>query len=186
MSRSDREQWDQRYADPSVNLKIEPHVLLVHHAPPYRPGIRALELACGLGRDALWLAAQGYQVDAIDISFTALRQARADMLRRKIGGVNFILADLDHFPLPDRFYDLVYVFRFLDRGLFPAIRERVRPGGRVIYETLNTHRLETHPDTRADHMLQPGELRRFFPGWHVLYASDQGFLSGFVGEKPGE
>jgi tellurite methyltransferase len=186
MAQSDRARWDQRYADPSGNFKTDPHPLLVRYAPPCRPGLRALELACGLGRDALWLAAQGCRVDAIDISFTALRQARADMLRRQIDGVNFILADLDHFPLPDRPYDLVYIFRFLDRGLFPAIRERVHPGGRVIYETLNIHRLRISPDTNPDHMLQPGELAGHFPGWTVLYASDQGFLSGFVGVKPEE
>jgi len=116
--------------------------------------------------------------------FTALRQARADLLRQQIGGVNFILADLDHFPLPDRPYDLVYVFRFLDRSLFPAIRERVRPGGMVIYETLNLRRLEVSPDTNPEHMLQPGELLRHFPGWRVFAASDEGFLSGLVGIKP--
>jgi tellurite methyltransferase len=186
MAQSDRERWDQRYTSPGDSLKQGPHALLARYAPPYCPGIRALELACGLGRDALWLAAQGYRVDAFDISVAALRRARARMLRRRLSGVNFVAADLDHFPLPDRTYDLVYVFRFLDRDLFPAIRARVQAGGRVIYETLNVRRLEAAPGTSPGHMLRLGELPGYFPGWTVLDAADEGFLSRFVGIKPVE
>lgn len=185
MSKSDRERWDRRYADPIVKLKRRRHnPLLARFALPVRPGSRALELACGLGRNALWLAEQGYRVDAIDISLEALRQARAEMLRWNISGVNFILGDLDHFPLPDIPYDLVVVFRFLDRGLFPAIRDRVRPGGLVIYQTFNVRRLEQHPTFSEEHLLQPGELAGFFPGWTALEASDVGDVSTFVGRKP--
>lgn len=184
MARSDRERWDQRYADANEALRKGPHDLLMRHAPPYQPGMRALELACGLGHDALWLAAQGYPVDALDISLAALRQARAEMLRRHLAGVNFIVADLDHFPLPGRTYDLVCVFRFLNRALFPAIRARVRPGGLVIYETVNIRHMEHHPTFCPDHMLGLGELPAHFPGWTVIEAADEGHLSAFVGRKP--
>jgi len=186
MAQSDRARWDQRYTSPNDRFRKRPHTLLARYVPPYRPGIRALELACGLGHDALWLAAQGYRVDAFDISLTALRQARAEMQRRNLSGVNFVAADFDHFPLPDCTYDLVYVFRFLDRSLFPAIRARVRPGGMVIYETLNVRRLELSPGTSPDHMLRLGELPGYFPGWTVLDAADEGYLSRFIGIKPVE
>ncbi len=156
----------------------------MQYAPPPRSGARALELACGLGRDALWLAERGYTVDAFDISFTALRQARAEMLRRGLHGVNFIQVDLDEFILPCRTYDLVIVFRFLDRRLFPAIRQRVRPGGLVIYETRNIRHAERHPEAPRAHMLALGELPRYFPGWEVLVARDDEYTSAFVGRKP--
>jgi tellurite methyltransferase len=185
MAKSDRERWDRRYADPIARLKKrEPNALLARHALPVPPGSRALELACGLGRNAIWLAEQGYRVDAIDISLEALRHARAEMQRRDVSGVNFILGDLDHFPLPDIPYDLVMVFRFLDRALFPTIRDRVRPGGLVIYQTFNLRRLEQHPTFSEEHLLHPGELAGFFPGWTALEASDDGDVSTFVGRKP--
>ena len=168
MAHSDRERWDQRDAPLTRLKKKEPGALLVRHAPPPYPGIRALELACGLGHNALWLAEQGYRVDAIDISWRALRQAHAEMLRRGLRGVNFILADLDQFALPRYQYDLVYVFRFLDRRLFPALRERVRPGGVVVYQTFNIRLRALRPNTRPEFMLEPGELPRYFPGWTVL------------------
>lgn len=185
MAKSDRERWDRRYADPIARLKKRGHnPLLERHVLPVRPGSRALELACGLGRNALWLAEQGYRVDAIDISLEALRHARAEMLRRDVSGVNFILGDLDHFPLPDVPYDLVVVFRFLDRALFPAIRDRARPGGLVVYQTFNLRRLEQQPTFSREHLLRPGELAGHFPGWTVLEASDDGDVSTFVGRKP--
>lgn len=186
MARTDRERWERRYADPGSSLTKGPHAFLMRHAPPPWPGSRALELACGLGHDALWLAAQGYRVDAIDISREALRRARAVMQARRLSGVTFIQADLDHFPLPCHAYDLVTVFRFLNRDLFPAIRARVRPGGLIIYQTLNVRRLEKNPATNPDHMLAMDELPRYFPGWAVLDAGSDGYLSHFVGRKPPE
>ncbi len=157
--------------------------MLARHVPP-APGSRALELACGLGFDALWLAAQGYRVDAIDISFEALRRARAEMQRRALNGITFIQADLDQFSLPRYEYDVAVVFRYLDRDLFPAIRARVRPGGLVIYETLNVRRLEQNPATNPDHMLALDELPRYFPGWTVLETGSSGQFSHFAGRKP--
>ena len=183
MSRDDRQRWESRYADPQDGLLQGPHDLLKQYAPPAAPGCRALELACGLGNDARWLAAQGYTVDALDISLTALRAARAALLRDGRRSVNFIVADLDRFPLPDYPYDLVYVFRFLDRRLFPAIRDRVRPGGMVIYETLNVRFLEEHDPTDPAFMLDIGELPTHFPGWTVLEAGDGERMSRFVGRK---
>jgi SAM-dependent methyltransferase len=181
MAQSDRVRWDERYTNPNKQLrKKEPSDLLIRYAPRFRPGIRALELACGLGQNALWLAGQGYRVEAIDISFQALRRARAEMLRRGLTGVQFIAADLDHFALPRYAYDLVIVFRFLDRRLFPAIRDRVRPGGTVIYQTMNIRRQGEH----AGHTLQIGELPSYFPGWIVLEAADEGDQSWFAGRKP--
>lgn len=179
MAQTDRLRWDERYINANKDLTGQkPAELLIRHAP--RSGTRALELACGLGHNALWLAEIGYRVDAIDISFEALHRARAEMLRRGLTGVQFIAADLDHFPLPRYDYDLVVVFRFLDRRLFPAIRERVRPGGLVIYQTLNVRR----EGMCAEHTLQLGELPHYFPGWIVLEAADDGFYSLFAGQKP--
>lgn len=185
MTRYDRQRWDRRYSDPTEHVqREEPDALLVRHTPPAAPGARALELACGLGRNAIWLAEQGYTVDAFDISLSALRQAREAMLARGLRGVNFVVADLDHYALPDREYDLVCVFRFLDRALLPAIRNRVRPGGVLIYQTLNTGHLVRHPETNRDQLLQRGELPERFPGWTVLEAVDLEHISLFAARKP--
>lgn len=184
MTDSDRARWDRRYADPSTRLGRAEHPLLAQYALPAPPGARALELACGLGQTALWLAEHGYTVHAIDISLTALRRARAEQVRRGVRGVTFIAADLDTFPLPRTTYDLVVVFRFLDRRLFPAIRACVRPGGLVIYETLNIRQRERMSTTCPEHMLQLGELPGYFAGWELLLARDEAHTSALVARKP--
>ena len=185
MAKTDRERWDRRYANPNKYLHAAPHRLLRQYAARGE-GLHALELACGLGHNALWLASQGYTVDALDISLAALRKARAEQVRRGVQNVHFIVADLDHFPLPRTAYDLVVVFRFLDRRLFPAIRQHTRPGGLVIYETFNLRQLERRPTFRTEHLLEDGELPRLFPGWDVIEASDDGYTSAFVGRKPSD
>lgn len=184
MAQSDRDRWDRRYANPSERkLKDAPDALLVRHTPPAAPGARALDLACGLGHNAIWLAEQGYEVDAFDISEVALRHARRDMLARGVR-VNFVAVDLDRFVLPKRTYDVVCVFRFLDRALLPEIRDRVRPGGVIVYQTLNTGHLVRHPETNPEYLLRRGELPEHFPGWTVLEAEDLEHISLFAARKP--
>lgn len=184
MTHTDRQRWDRRYADPGAQLrKTAPDALLARHTPPAAPGARALELACGLGHNAIWLAEQGYTVDAFDISLNALRQAREEMLVRGVH-VNFVAADLDQFALPKRAYDVVCVFRFLDRALLPEIRNRVRPGGVIVYQTLNIGHLAQHPETNPEYLLRRGELPEHFPGWTVLEAVDQEHLSLFAARRP--
>lgn len=186
MTISDRRHWDARYTYAArTTLNRGPDSLLLHYTPLATNGARALELACGLGHNARWLAWQGYRVDAIDISVRALRQARQAMLRQPGAGVHFIAADLDNFPLPARQYDLVVVFRFLDRRLFPQVRARVRPGGLVIYQTLNTGALARGTVSNLDHVLECGELPTLFPGWHIVHADDGPTMSAYVGRKPG-
>lgn len=184
MTHQDRLRWEARYSAPGQKLNRPASPLLARWVPPAQPDQHALELACGLGHNALWLAEQGYSVTAVDISYEALRRARAEMLRRQIAGVLFVQADLDHFPLPGAAYDVVSVFRFLDRRLFPAIRACLRPGGLIIYETFNTGQLKRMPDSNPEHMLRAGELAQYFPGWRVLENCEGEFTSSFVGQKP--
>lgn len=185
MARKDRLRWDERYAALDRPVRRGPSLFLTRFAPrPQDQPAYALELACGLGENALWLANLGYRVDAFDISGRALRQARRKMLAHSLDGINFVQADLDDFPLPRRGYDLVSVFRFLDRSLFPEIRQRVRPGGLIIYQTMNIRNLTTRPAVSPDHMLELGELPSFFPGWTVLEFIENGRYSSFAGQKP--
>ena len=184
MTRADRERWDERYANPISSLNKAPNSLLARYVPPAAPGQCALELACGLGHNALWLAEHGYRVEALDISLRALRHARTRAQGQGLHNITFIVADLDHFPLPRCVYDIVSVFRFLDRRLFPILVDRVRPGGMVIYQTLNVRFLEKHPTSNPAHMLQIDELPGYFPGWTVLHSHDGNQMSTYVGRKP--
>jgi tellurite methyltransferase len=139
---------------------------------------RAVDLACGTGRDAVYLALLGFKVEAVDVLPDALERA-ADLARRNGVAVTTRQADLEREsePLSAETYDLVTVFHFLHRPLFSMIRDAVRPGGFVVYETfLKEQRRRFGKPRRDAHLLHPGELRSYFDGW-TLHVSREG-LSG--------
>lgn len=186
MAAEDRLHWDQRYRDKLFDVYPPPDALLVAYAPSsdeFAP-LAALDLAAGLCQNALWLAEHGYQVDAMDISRVGLERGRAEMAMRNLRTVNFIPTDLDEVRLPEETYDLVCVFRYLNRQLFPPIRWAVKPGGMVIYQTFNMRRMHTRPMISTEYLLALGELPRFFPDWKLLHDEDRGELSRLVARKP--
>jgi SAM-dependent methyltransferase len=152
--------WDRHYSDPA-NVDFTPAPLLVEAAEWLPPG-RALDLACGAGRNALFLAGLGWHVTAVDRSAAAIR-----LLRERSAGleIDSRVADLEAggFTIEPGAFDLVCDFYYLQRDLFPAIREGVRPGG-VFLGAIHLG------DSR--YAMAPGELRREFHGWKILYYSE--------------
>ena len=138
-------------------------------APPRGEHPSALDVAMGRGRHAVALALAGFRVFGVDVRFAAVSDAT---LRAKAAGVRVHgwCADLTEHPLPALRFDAIVVTRYLQRNLFPALRQAVRPGGVVLYETFTTAQraLGTGP-TSPDHLLEPGELRRAFEGFEVLF-----------------
>lgn len=175
MATSDRDRWDAKYkARSTVKLAAPDEWLQQHVECCERPG-RALDLACGLGHNAIWLAQRGWQVDAVDISPVGLDLAAALASQSDCQTISWIAADLDEFePIMGK-YDLVTIFRFLDRHRVPQIIETaLRPGGILIYETFTEQQL-----SRTDNHLKssrftigPGELPQLFP-WLTVIAYEE-------------
>ena len=181
MTDDDRRQWNERYrrgegpVSGRANRRLEPYAAYVDalaasvRARGETP--TALDVACGLGGTALWLARRGWRVTGVDVSEEALKQAR---LAAAEAGVTdrctFLQVDLDHWRPAAESADLVTCFYFLDRSLWPALRDAVKPGGLFIQETFNINRHERRPASNADHLLRPGELLSLAKewGWTVL------------------
>lgn len=186
--KADRERWDARYAERLRQPYPPPDEwLTMHRGLLDGRGQRALDLACGWGQNALWLAEQGYEVDAIDISGVALARGREEAMRRGVR-VRFIQADLDEYALPAAAYDLIVVFYYLERRLVPALRAALRPGGLLIYETFNQSVRAQRPDVDPRYLLETGELARFFADWEVLDYHEgrpgREAASGIVARRP--
>jgi SAM-dependent methyltransferase len=133
--------------------------------PPVR---RALDVAMGRGRHALALARAGFRTFGVDRNLDAIRDA---MRSASAAGVPLLCwcADLTRPALPAGRFDIVVVTRYLQRDLFPALREAVVPGGVVLYETFTAvPRTHNRGPTSPDHLLGPGELMRLFDGFEVL------------------
>jgi SAM-dependent methyltransferase len=158
MSDADRKRWDQRYRDGSYRARPRETVLLQEWQPELPPG-RALDLACGAGRNALYLAACGYEVDAVDISPFALEQARAKARERELE-VNWMEADLDDFVPEIGQYDLIVVARYVNRRLLPRLAAGLKPGGALVYEHHFRTDLEVDGPKDPEFRLAPGELRQ--------------------------
>ncbi len=130
----DREAWDRRYEERDLVWSAEPNQFLPPAVARLEPG-RALDLAAGEGRNAIWLAEQGWEVTAVDFSEVAIGKGRQIAEARGID-VEWVVSDvLAYAPQPE--FDLVVIFyvHFLDpemQRLFGVAREALRPGGRLI------------------------------------------------------
>ena len=158
-------EWEERYR--SGEQVFETPVPLVVKIAERLPHGEALDLACGAGRNAIYLAGRGWRVTAVDGSETAIRILReraqrlgvevdarvADLLRRK-----FVIA-------PDAF-DLICDSYYLQRDLFPAMKAGVRPGGVVISIV---HLADPDEKQGTPKRAYPAELRTFFEGWRILH-----------------
>ena len=163
--------WEKRYRE-GRRLNDKPHEWITAAASKLAPG-RALDIACGAGRHALWLAAHGWEVTAVDASPTALQ-----ILQQRAGEkgvrVHSVVADLERheFTIEPESQDLIIVCNYLQRDLFSSIRDGTRAGGCVVAVI---PMVDDDPGVRPmnpSYLVKPGELRAEFEGWAVLRYSE--------------
>jgi SAM-dependent methyltransferase len=145
-------------------------------------GGAVLDVACGRGRHALWLAREGFRVHAVDRDAKAVafvRQSAED------AGLSVVVecVDLETYPPPslgDAKYDAIVVINYLHRPLFPALKRALKPGGRLVYETFTVLQAARGKPTNPDFLLQPGELLALVPPLTVLRSRDGDFDGRFA------
>lgn len=161
----DREKWDDRYARQGRGLPTADHFLKRHR--DLLTGGTAVDLAAGSGGNALFAAALGYRVHAVDISLRALSELKAEAQRQN-RDLQCVVADLDYFPLPKGHYDLAMVFYFYAPSLMASINDCLRQGGLLFYVTYNHRHQSVRPGFCPDYLVPPGGLARFFPELGIL------------------
>lgn len=177
MSASDRGKWNSKYSRRKPTATVQPDDWLIEsctviadRTADIEQKKQALDIACGLGQNSIWLAQSGWEVDGVDISPTGLTAAR-EAAKESDCTVNWQEADLDDWLPGKDSYDLAIVFRFLDRVSVPKIvNAGLRPGGWLIYETFAASQLErvdSHINNPA-FTLAPGELPTLFPNYDII------------------
>jgi SAM-dependent methyltransferase len=167
MSEADRDKWEKRYREGSYQARTHPTELLAEWLPNLPRG-RALDVACGAGRNALYLAEAGYAVDAIDISSVALDRLRETAQARDLE-VTCIEADLESAELPDQRYDLIVMARYTNASLIPRLIGLLRDSGHFLCEVhLATDRDVIGPSDPAFRMA-PNELLKLAAELRVLF-----------------
>jgi 2-polyprenyl-3-methyl-5-hydroxy-6-metoxy-1,4-benzoquinol methylase len=166
---ADRDRWDARYSEKAAPADVCPDEWLTTNVANVHPG-RAIDLACGIGHNAIWLAERGWQVDAIDISSIGLGLAQQFATRHGVT-VNWIEADLDQYEVATGYYTMVTVFRFLDRVHVPSlIAAALCPGGLLIYETFSRAQMDRADNhlKNVDFTVAPDEWKHLFPNFEIL------------------
>jgi tellurite methyltransferase len=160
VSRAERDKWDARYRGGAYSERAHPTALLAEWLDRLPRG-RALDVACGAGRNALFLAAAGYAVDAVDISSAGLERGRAGAAERGVD-VDWYCVDLEERPvaLPRGPYDVVVWVRYVNAALWPEIVARLAPGGHVLVEQHLLTDADVVGPASAAFRLAPGELER--------------------------
>lgn len=158
----------------------KPNAFLEEVVDSLHPG-RALDVACGSGRDAVFLADLGWRVTAVDVlpDALALGQALERRYAPDAAPVVWQSLDLENAQPPHEFegaFDLICVFRYLHRPLFSSLKRWLAPGGSLVCETFTTLHRERHGKPSSDaHVLRPGEfpqlleglaLHAFHESWH--------------------
>jgi SAM-dependent methyltransferase len=138
----------------------------------------ALDVACGSGRHAIWLAEAGYRTLAVDRDVTAIGALRGEAARRGLP-LTAEVVDLEggaSFPPPDSF-DVIVAVHYLHRPLVPALVAALRPGGVLVYETFTRAQAARGRPTNPAFLLEPGELVRLVHPLEIL-ASREGDYEG--------
>jgi len=182
MNETDRARWEDRYRDGDWADVAEPATILQDAEAWLEPPGLALDVACGAGRNALFLARSGFTVMAVDISWEGL-QRLARRGRSQSLDIHPVHADLQRFAVPPNSFDLIINTRFLLRSLFPIFRASLRPGGLLLLETYNVDEIEVlGGDIRREYALEHGELEREFAGLRFLL-HEEGVFQRREGER---
>lgn len=171
----DRKKWNERYATRELVWSRGPNARFASEVVDLTPGM-ALDVACGEGRNGIWLAEQGWRVTAIDFSDVAIRKA-SQIARRRGVNVQWIIGDVASYPLSARAFDLVAVL-YLHTGAAERAQwlrnviGAVKPSGTFVYIGHDPSNIEQGVGGPQDPDLLPDieEMRAALVGFRLQVA----------------
>lgn len=180
----DKTRWNAKHQN--VPMPNNPSDIVIKHVKPSH-GKRALDVACGTGRNTHYLAELGYEVDAVDISDYALSQI--DRTNR----IHTIESDLTNYSITPESYDLIININYLERKLFSSMIAGLNNNGILIFETFITaHEAGYHNPSNPDFLLRSNELPTEFCTLKILFYEERDDknmygekvkIATFVGQK---
>lgn len=165
-----QEKWNSKYKDRlTKKTEAEPNTRLMMQSG-YLTGGGALDIACGLGGNSYYLAEIGYEVTAIDISDVAVDYVQEQATCNKLN-ITVKTADLtkQSSVFTGRKYDLAVVTYYLDRSLFPLMKEWIKADGYLFIETFFQNGSSGNQSVSNQYKLESNELLKEFSDWRVLY-----------------
>jgi SAM-dependent methyltransferase len=185
-----QDKWDAIYQNassppPPAEVLSQHQYLLPKHG-------KALDLACGLGGNAMLLAESGLTVDAWDISSVALQLLQLQAAEKGLS-ITTRQCDISAETLTKQTYDVIVICRFLDRTLCNAIMAALKPGGLLFYQTFTRNKLDQQGPSNPEYLLANNELLRLFGPLNVVFYQEYAKLGDvrfgnrneacFIGQK---
>jgi len=167
MSADDRKKWNGKYAD-AANSPGKPSEVLRELTRYLLPRGRALDLAGGAGRNAIWLAQQGWDVTIADISTAGLNLAK-DRAKRAEVHIHTLEIDLEREPLNAEPFDLILSVCYLCRHIFSDLSKYLGENGVLIVIQPTKKNLERHDKPPEAYLFEPGELKSLAKGFDVVH-----------------
>lgn len=162
-----RSSWNTRYRERTAPMEPAAFVR-VELAPFLRSPGRALDVAGGAGRHAIWLAQRGWATTMVDTSEVAVEIA-AERTRGAEVDIDLVRADLTTDVLPPGTWDLVLIVHYLQRELFPFVIDRLSPGGLLAFSVATVRNLERHERPARPYVLDVGEAPSLVDGLEIVH-----------------
>ena len=174
-SDSPRKSWNNKYQSRELSQVAQPATLLRTNKKLLleQSGRRALDIACGLGVNSIFLSELGYHVDAVDISDIAIDHI-SDVAKARKLSVNPLRRDLRQVKLLENEYNIIINFNYIQRKLYGDMIKALKPGGLLFFETMNTD----HTDIlghgiRREFTLEKEELRKAFASLQIIFHEEK-------------
>ncbi len=168
----DKIKWNEKYQTQKYNANPSEIIKKFYHLVKEK---KALDLACGIGRNSKFLASKGFYVDAVDISDVALNKIKG------YKNINTIEADLDNYSIKENLYGLILCINFLNRNIFEKMKRGLKEDGILIYETF-VYSQKNEENMNRNYLLEKNELLRAFLDFNIIYYEEK-FILNEKGKK---
>lgn len=169
MAQKDEIKWNKKYQEiPSLLDEKKPSEKLIKILEKTK-GKKALDIASGAGRNSIYLAINGFDVEALDISQVAL----STLSNKGFKNISCKLVDLDEYEIAKNNYDLIVMTNFLDRNIIPKLTNALKKDGILFIETYMDDKINEKPSSNPDFLLKKDELKSFFDDKFELLDYDE-------------
>lgn len=171
MSLQDKEKWDNKYLKKSQLLRPREASSNLMDSLIHCRGTKALDLACGAGRNSIYLAESGFDVDALDIARIALDALDSEAKNKNLTSkINTVLVDLDEYNIQENVYDLIIMANFLDRDILESSKVALKKDGILFVETYMISDENEKTESDLNNLLRSQELKQILDNsFEILY-----------------
>ena len=171
MSLKDKEKWDAKYLKKSQLLRPRKPSKNLEDYVVHCAGTKALDLACGSGRNSIFLAECGFNVDALDIAEVAIKALNDEAkIKNLFSKINTYQVDLDTYEIKKDKYDLIVMANFLDRAVLESAKNALKKDGLLFVETYMISDGNEKTESNPDNLLKSQELKNMLDdSWQIIY-----------------